>query len=163
MSFLHFTFTYKWISVVFLFFALTSRCHAFSVPLGISHIPNRCPTLSHIPSRCPTLLYASPDDKAFQDPLQNSSKSPPPAKPKDTALKKIGRSIYWIWSYLIIIIGTLLSFGLFLNICGFGYVWQDGSIRVDSIPKLRQEHQFQQESLRYKREAMERPSNSLPR
>ena len=84
--------------------------------------------------------------------LQHQQSSPSSLRPtsqrkKDrepTKLQKIFRTIDLFWSYSTIFLGTLLTAGLFLNLCGYGYtVSAKEGIRIDTIQRLREEHQFQ--------------------
>eukprot|EP00977_Amphora_coffeiformis_P015850 scaffold4743_cov171-Amphora_coffeaeformis.AAC.23 len=70
-------------------------------------------------------------------------------QPEDDNVKKVvGRfllDIYFAFGYVIFVLGGLLSIGLVLNICGYGYSVSSEGIRIDTLPQLREEAQFRSE------------------
>lgn len=68
-------------------------------------------------------------------------------------------TIYFIWGFVVTILGVALSFGLILNLMGYAYQFEpDGSFRVDTVEQLRTETQFRteiQSSMKEKRRLLQ--------
>lgn len=58
-----------------------------------------------------------------------------------------------VFSYTLTFLGTLLSVGLVLNLCGYAYTftWTEG-VRIDTIQQMRKEIQFENEIRRMSRD-----------
>jgi hypothetical protein len=58
------------------------------------------------------------------------------------------------FSYSITVLGVLLTFGLLLNIFGYGYqITPERELRIDTISRLREESQFRQEVVKSMKES----------
>lgn len=95
--------------------------------------------------------------------VPGSAEDEPPAKkwkPPKTVLQ-VFEFINLLWAYTIIFLGSALSIGLLLNLCGYAYTFSfTEGVRIDTIQMLRQESQFQKE---IRRSAKEEYRSTLPR
>jgi len=80
------------------------------------------------------LLHAKPDKDEEQAQQEN---------PTMKIFQRVIRSVYLLFAYAQICLGIALSFGLFLNICGYAYTFngREGLV-IDTIQTLREEQQF---------------------
>jgi hypothetical protein len=81
----------------------------------------------------------------LNDTPDSSGKKEPSVKKKPSSfggLKRITFVVSRVFSYSIITLGTLLSFGLLLNICGYSYQVTDHGIVVDTLENMRMDQQF---------------------
>lgn len=124
-------------------------------------------------ARCPIFLVRSKDtqplpragvmqlfgDSQDEDELKesrdlesSSTTGRTPWKPPMLILQIID-IVSMLFSYTIIFLGTLLSLGLVLNLCGYAYTFTltDG-IRIDTIQQMRKEIQFENEIRRMSRD-----------
>jgi hypothetical protein len=82
------------------------------------------------------------------DDLDDSApEAPPPGKKSSSEFKKglqrAGLTLSFTWSYLNIALGALLSFGLLLNVLGYGYQVTEHGIAIDTLENMRMDQQFQ--------------------
>lgn len=96
-----------------------------------------------------TWLKAKPQDDNDDDEL--------PLSAQENSIKDILRQVVLfvstLWTYTTIFLGVLLSFGLLLNLCGYGYQVTSHGIVIDTIQHFRTERQFQEEILRSMKES----------
>lgn len=101
------------------------------------------------------------DKTSEESDSKQSGTAPTKWKPPKVVLQ-IFEAVNLLFAYTMIFLGSLLSIGLLLNLCGYAYTvsWKDG-IRVDTIQVLREEAQFQNEIRKSAKEATSR--STLPR
>jgi len=67
----------------------------------------------------------------------------------DNTKKQIARTTFYLTSYIIQFLGVYFSFGLILNLCGFGYSFDfNQGLKIDKIENIQIERQFEREAAR---------------
>jgi hypothetical protein len=130
---------------------LIGRSAAFVLnPVRHGGLSLKPPQVGHLLPRA-SRLYELPDDTSENDPDENnivkdeSSKPPAKWKPPQPVLQ-ILEAVGMLWSYSVIFLGAVFSFGLILNLCGYAYTfsWPQG-VRIDTIQQYRTEIQWKTE------------------
>lgn len=134
------------------------RCASFS-PKPVSRCSlfvSRSQDMPLIPRDDLHQLYGNSQDEVELEesgvPESTSTTRRTPWKPPKLILQIID-VVSMVFSYTITFLGTLLSIGLVLNLCGYAYTftWTEG-IRIDTIQQMRQEIQFENEIRRMSRD-----------
>ena len=72
------------------------------------------------------------------------------------------RAFVWVMfdvsNYVFPAMGAVLSFGLLLNMAGYGYFFDDGSLVIDTLQNIQQEAIFQEEVAKLAVDAVEKAS-----
>jgi hypothetical protein len=77
--------------------------------------------------------------------------------------QKLTEGVSMFYNYFILFLGVSLTGGLFLNLCGYGYVFSKAEgLRIDTLGTLREENQFRRVSKQYAREYSVTTSEAQP-
>ena len=66
--------------------------------------------------------------------------------------------IFDVSNYVFPALGAALSFGLLLNMAGYGYYLDDGGVVIDTLQNIQQDQMFQQEAAKMAVDAIEKVS-----
>lgn len=69
-------------------------------------------------------------------------------------------AVSMLFSYTMTFVGTALSFGLVLNLCGYAYIFGENGLEIDKIEKMRLKQQFRAAEIQLMKS--ENPGKSLP-
>ena len=88
------------------------------------------------------------DNESISESAPTKKESKTDTRPEDDVKKGVGMvllNIYFAFGYVMIALGSLLSIGIVLNICGYGYQVTSEGLRIDTLTQLREENQFRTE------------------
>lgn len=81
---------------------------------------------------------------------QNNNKD---SNKKPSSIARFLLNVNFVVAYLTMALGTLLTAGLFLNLCGYGYqITSSGEVRIDTLAHLREQAQFRNEIVKSMKE-----------
>jgi hypothetical protein len=143
-------------AVVLFFFAMPGTLNGFSTPRGrsIGKVRRNRPAMLRKDDK----ITPGEDDKVKLPTKLNldsdkGKENVPIRIPIPSSVQRVLETIYYIWSYVVIALGIALSFGLLLNIFGYGYQLTEDGLRIDSIDQFRTENQFRIEVINSMKES----------
>ncbi|KAL7526858.1 hypothetical protein ACHAWF_001940 [Thalassiosira exigua] len=104
---------------------------------------------------------ADENDTADDDRIEPPDAKSLTGKKEPSMTAKVTNAIFLVFSYCIQFLGALFFLGLILNFLGYAYTFDlDGGLVIDTIPKMRNEVQFEREVEREERAALMESASS---